>query len=105
MQQENDEPIRRSRRWFVGALVAGVASTMVGGQATLASPRRKRRAAVRSFDVIHDPSVRVSMTNGRRFVVCAKDARTGEILERHERVTARRLLDLSSDHFQIVGRT
>ncbi len=105
MQRDEDEPIRRSRRWFVGALVAGVASTMVGGQTTLATPRRRRRAAVRSFDVVHARSVAVSMTNGRRFVVCAKDAKTGEILERHERVTARSLLDLSSDHFRIVDRT
>jgi len=102
--QQNRGPVVRSRRWFVGAMAAGAAATMIESGGVLAAPRRKR-PTVRSFDVVHAPSVVVSMTNGQRFVVCAKDATTGEIFERHERVTAENLLDLRSDYFQIVERT
>lgn len=103
MSNQTDRPVLRTRRWFVAAVVAGVGSTVVGATDLLAAPRR-RLERVRHFDVVHDPSVAVTMTNGHGFTVCVKDVASGEVLERHERVTAWNLLHLESAHVQIVQR-
>lgn len=103
MSNQTDRSVRTTRRWFVTASVAVVGATVVGGADLLAAPRR-RLERVRSFDVVHDPSVAVTMTNGHGFTVCVKDVATGDVLERHERVTAWSLLHLESAHVQIVQR-
>lgn len=103
MPDDTARPIRQTRRRFVGAIAAGLASAVVGGSNAWAAPRRGGHT-VRFFDVVHDPSVAVMMTNGRRFEVCVKDVATGEILERHDRVSARDLLDVESAYIRIIER-
>ena len=94
--------VARTRRWFIGAVTATAGSVLV--HRTLASPRQATEP-VRFFDVIADPAVVVSMTNGEQFSVTAKDRATGEVLEQHDGVTAATLLVLASDHFAVVERS
>lgn len=91
-----------SRRRFVGIVGGGLAATLTGR--SLALPRLDAHV-VRFFDVVHDPAVLVWMSDGDPFRVVVKDAQTGDELESFEGVTAWNLLDLRSDHVQVVERT
>ena len=91
-----------SRRTF-GAMVLGAAGAVaVGGVTAVRLGRPDDRGAVRAFDVRHDPSVYVTMTNGSPFVVEVKQRESGEVLEHFDRVTAYNLLRLTSDHVTFV---
>lgn len=96
---------RWSRRRFVVAAVAGAGATLGGVAVTVAAlPRGAEGTPVRFFDVVHDESVYVTMTDGVEFVVTVKETGTGAVLETHDGVTATTLLTLQSDHVAIVER-
>lgn len=103
MAGETESQPRMSRRRF-GAVVGGAGVVVAGGVTTfvLLDADAGDLDAVRSFDVHHDPSVYVTMTNGAEFVVEVNDRETREVLERFERVTARTLLSIDSAHVRIT---
>lgn len=91
-----------SRRRF-GAIALGGAGALVAGGVTVFSVLdADDPVSLRSFDVHHEPSVYVTMTNGVEFIVEVKDVETREVLERFEGVTAASLLSLQSDHVTIA---
>jgi hypothetical protein len=102
MTEESESQPRMSRRRF-GAVLGGAGVLVAGGITTLVllGSSDDRGEVVRSFDVQHDPSVYVTMTNGTEFVVEVKDTETRDVLERFERVTARTLLSIDSAHVRI----
>jgi hypothetical protein len=101
MVEEDESQPKMSRRRF-GAITLGGAGAVVAGGVTmflLVDSDADGGSALRSFDVIHDPSVYVTMTNGLEFTVEVKDTETKEVLERFDRVTARSLLSLDLASF------
>jgi len=88
---------KMSRRSFTTLAAGAAGAAVVGGfavlQGTGAGPQ-----AVGTFDVTHDRTVYVTMTNGSEFVVQVKRQGTGEVLENHTGVTAYNLLTLESDY-------
>lgn len=93
---------RWSRRRFLGVIGAGTVLSLAEQHAARAAPPSGKTA--RHFDVVHDPAVTVAMTDGSRFTVTVKDRSTGTVVEQHDRVTAKNLTRLRSDHFVIVER-
>lgn len=90
-----------TRRRF-GVIVLGGAGALAVGGATTLRLIAGDGTGVRTFDVRHDPSVYVTMTNGSEFVVEVKRRETGEVIEHHSGVTAYNLLRLRSDHVTFV---
>ena len=105
MVEEVEQPTqpKMSRRRF-GAITLGGAGALVAGAVTtfVLLDSDSGGEVLRSFDVSHDPSVYVTMTNGTEFVVEVKDTETREVLERFDRVTARSLLSIDSEYVQII---
>lgn len=103
MTERSSEPGKLSRRRFGAIAVGGAGALLVGSRFVLQDD--DDATAVRTFDVEHDSSVYVTMTNGTEFIVEVKQTGTGEVLERHEGVTARTLLSLQSEHLAIIDRS
>ena len=99
--EEDESQTRMSRRRFGALTLGGAGALVAGGVTTMFLLDGDGGGTLRSFDVIHDPSVYVTMTNGLEFTVEVKDTETKEVLERFDRVTARSLLSLDSQHVQI----
>ena len=91
-----------SRRKFGALALSGAGALAVSGVTVFQIVDDDPGQAVRKFNVHHDPSVYVTMTNGTEFVVEVKQVGTREVLERHEGITAHNLLALQSDHLSIV---
>ncbi|NND73797.1 MAG: hypothetical protein HKN44_02220 [Ilumatobacter sp.] len=89
-----------SRRGL-GALALGCAGAALLGRSLVAGddvpPVR--------FDVVHDDSVYVTMTNGLEFVVEVRRRQGHDVLERFEGVTARSVLSLKSAWVTFADRT
>lgn len=88
-----------ARRRFGAIALGGACAAVVGGGLALWD---NNADTVRFFDVVHDESVYVTMTNGAEFVVEVKQVGTREVLERHEGVTARSLHSLKSERLVII---
>lgn len=91
-----------SRRRFGAMVLGGAGVVAVGGVTAMRLGGADDRHAVRTFDVRHDPSVYVTMTNGATFVVEVKQRDSGQVLEHFDGVTASNLLRLKSDHVTFV---
>lgn len=102
MAESSESPSKMSRRKFGALALSGAGALAVGGVTVFQIIDDDPGQAVRRFDVHHDPSVYVTMTNGAEFVVEVKQVGTQEVLERHEGVTARNLLALESEHVSIL---
>ncbi|MGI9645860.1 MAG: hypothetical protein ACR2O6_11190 [Ilumatobacteraceae bacterium] len=103
MPDAGTRKVAGSRRWFIGAVAATAGSVAV--HRAWPSSSGQSAEPIRFFDVVTDPEVVVSMTNGEEFSVSAKDRATGEVIEHHDGVTATTLLELQSDHFDVVERS
>lgn len=91
-----------SRRRLGALALGGVGAAATGGLVVVQATRDDEPDAARTFEVVHDPAVYVTMTNGTEFEVAVKRTDTGEVLERFDRVTARSLLSLESDHVRFA---
>ena len=73
-----------SRRQFGAIALGGAGAVAVGGLTVFQLLGSAPGQAIRRFDVRHDPSVYVTMTNGTEFVVEVKERGSRRVLERHD---------------------